>query len=732
MQPELKSEKTPYHLIIIFLMLSITIWTGGFFYYMHEKERITKQEQKELTAIADLKVKQITDWRNERLGDATQIFSNHLIINEIQKWLRNPSLSIYKREILEWLTSIQKFYGYQNILLIDAKGNIRLSVRDEKDLLGLEARRLSAKTIKDRKIIFSDLYRSTVSNVIRLGLFVPIIPLDKERIPVGLIVLRIDPYKFLYPLIQLWPTPTKTAETLLVRREGNDVVFLNELRYKKDTALSLKISMSEKHLPAVVATQGYQGTFEGKDYRGVPVLSVLRTIPDTTWFLVAKVDAEEIYTPIREQFWVIALIVTLLIFSSGTGIGFIYRHQQAEFYRRQYEMEHRHSALLERFEYLTRHANDIILLADDNYKIVEANERAMQSYGYDRDELLQLQLTDLRTAKAGELFDAQMEEVKTRNGFVFETQHQRKDGTTFPIEVSSRVIAVEGKKFYQYIIRDISERKQAEEALRKAHDELGTRVEERTAELTTVNKELEAFSYSVSHDLRAPLRHIVGFVNLLEQEKRPMLDKEGIAYMDTISRSAKRMGDLIDDLLAFSRMGRFEMKKTEVNTKELVEEVIRELEGETQARNIQWIIGELPEAYGDPQMLRLVFINLISNALKFTRNREQANIEVGCYQENPPSPPFDKGGKEGFIDKDKEIVFYVKDDGVGFDMQYVDKLFGVFQRLHRVEEFEGTGVGLANVRRIIHRHGGKTWAEGSVGNGATFYFSLPKERRANV
>ncbi len=231
---------------------------------------------------------------------------------------------------------------------------------------------------------------------------------------------------------------------------------------------------------------------------------------------------------------------------------------------------------------------------------------------------------------------------------------------------------------------------------------------ERTAQLEAANKELESFSYSVSHDLRAPLRHVTGFALLLQKKGASVLDEKTLHYLDTISESAKQMGILIDDLLAFSRIGRSELKRSKMHLGTLVQAVLKDFEEETKGRDIAWKVGELPEVSCDGSMLRLVFINLISNALKFTRPRSRTEIEIGSISE-----------------KD-EFIFFVRDNGVGFDPQYQDKLFGVFQRLHHQDEFEGTGIGLANVRRLIHRHGGKTWADSQIDNGATFYFSLPK------
>jgi signal transduction histidine kinase len=246
-------------------------------------------------------------------------------------------------------------------------------------------------------------------------------------------------------------------------------------------------------------------------------------------------------------------------------------------------------------------------------------------------------------------------------------------------------------------------------SLKRNSQKLEREVTERTAQLAEKNEELESFSYSVSHDLRSPLRHIHGYLELLQENAAATLDEDSRHYMTTIFAETQRMSTLIDDLLSFSLMGRKEMSMTAVNLGGLVADVVREMAPETEGRDIDWHIADLPVVTGDRAMLHVVLVNLISNALKYSSKRAQARIEIGTL-------PGDGS----------ETIVYVRDNGAGFDMKYRDKLFGVFQRLHRIEEFHGTGIGLANVFRVISRHGGRTWAEGKLDEGATFYFSLPK------
>ena len=258
--------------------------------------------------------------------------------------------------------------------------------------------------------------------------------------------------------------------------------------------------------------------------------------------------------------------------------------------------------------------------------------------------------------------------------------------------------------------QDVTERKKIEEKIRKLNLELEDKVLLRTTQLEASNKELEAFTYSVSHDLRAPLRHINGYVDLLNTKYFDQLPEKAQHYLTTVSNAAKQMGTLIDDLLQFSRTGRQEVHMEKVDCNQIIKGVIEKLTPLIKNRNIIWEIETLPLVFVDPSLIFQVWINLIDNALKYSRTKSLSKISIG------------------FTETDSEYCFFIKDNGVGFDMRYAHKLFGVFQRLHSQKEFEGTGIGLANIQRIIHKHKGKVWAEAELDKGAVFYFSLPKNR----
>ena len=365
---------------------------------------------------------------------------------------------------------------------------------------------------------------------------------------------------------------------------------------------------------------------------------------------------------------------------------------------------------------LFENSPDAIILVDQAGRIVRVNTRAEALFGYTRAELegqsVETLIPERHRARHGGQLAGYFAAPRIRETSAgLELFARRKDGSEFPADIMLSPLQTDEGSYALAVIRDITIRKEEEEHIQNLNEEL----KQRANLLEVANKELEAFSYSVSHDLRAPLRHIHGFVELLQKSPALQGDESGHRYMGVIAGAAKQMGRLIDDLLAFSRTGRAEMHPVRINMREMVDQVIRDLDLECRDRRVTWEIKPLPTTMGDPNLLRLVWVNLLDNALKYTRPRQEAKIEIGQMAGDGKDPAG--GGRE--------MVFYVRDNGVGFDMQYASKLFGVFQRLHRPEAFEGTGIGLANVQRIVHRHGGRVWAEGQVDSGATFYFSLP-------
>ncbi|HUR57785.1 MAG TPA: PAS domain S-box protein, partial [Opitutaceae bacterium] len=371
----------------------------------------------------------------------------------------------------------------------------------------------------------------------------------------------------------------------------------------------------------------------------------------------------------------------------------------------------------ERFRLLVEGVEDYaIYMLDTHGRITTWNAGAQRIEGYRAPEIIGRRFHRFYTTEDVERKKPdQALAVATAEGrFHDERWLVRKDGTQFWASFVITALRDENGKLtgFSTIARDITKRKHAEDEIRRLNSELERQVQERTAELQAAYQEMEAFSYSISHDLRAPLIHIAGFVEMLRAELGPSLDDKSRRHLQTICDSSEHMGRMIADLLTFSRIGRTEMHKVRLNFTDLIKDVQRELQPYLKERKITWVIPELPDIIGDPFLMRQALVNLLGNAVKFTRPRPEARIEVG------------------YTATDKENIFHIRDNGVGFDMKYSAKLFGVFQRLHAASEFEGTGIGLANVRRIIQRHGGRTWAEGTVNGGATVFFSLPSEEKS--
>ena len=694
---------------LAFVVFALLAAGAGILSYLNQRADHVGRRRDELASILKLKTDQITRWRAERLADAAFLQDNATLADLAERCLREPTPE--NAEVIgAWLKPIWQNREYARMVLYGPDGSPVLE-------LGAQGRRWPrhpaqqvAAIARHGAVVFGDLHEEEGSPNIQLDLWAPLgFGLGSlGRGTTGALLLSIDPYVFLFPLVRDWPTPSETAETLIVRREGDEVVYLNDLRHKADAAFALRFPLTRRDLPATRAVLEGPGSGEGIDYRGERVLATWAPISSTGWSMVCKVDWSEIARPLLRQALYLALIVTLVLLSGGLAAMLFWRSRHARYQAVLRRMDEERERLDQRLHQLSRYANDAIVIADREWRVVDANEKAQSVYGYSRDELLSMSMPDFRLPEPIARQQDEMRRLELQGGGIIETVHRRKDGSRFPVEISIRLVDTASGRYIMGIIRDITERRAAEEEIRTLNDALEERVRQRTAQLETANRELEAFSYSVSHDLRAPLRAIDGFTRILEEDHGAPLDAEARRLLRVIQDNSLRMSRLIEDLLAFSRVGRHELRLASIDMEALARSVVPQLPAHAGRNDASIDIGALPPAWADEGLVRQVVANLLDNALKFSSHSGAPRISVD-------------GREEG-----RFVVYTVRDNGVGFDMAYSGKLFGVFQRLHAQEEFSGTGVGLAIVQRIVVRHGGRVWAESEPGHGASFSFSLPR------
>jgi PAS domain S-box-containing protein len=444
--------------------------------------------RRELEAIADLKAGQIADWLKERRSNAELAWHNQ----QLRSLLAEPGNVAVREQVRQWMAVLRQAYDYAAVALFDARATLVLAVPADAAVQNPHNAAHVHAALASREVLFNDLHLVQPDGPIELSFGVPVRDRAQPGQPAaGVLMLMVDPQRFLYPLVQDWPVPSATAETLLVRREGEDVLFLNELRHWPGTALKLRRPVNEPRLPAAMAGRGQLGTVEGVDYRGLPVVSVLRAIRDAPWLMVAKVDEAEVYAPLRRQALLAGGAIGGLILAAALGLGWLRQRQAAARLARELAAERERKSLAERVAHLMQQANDIILITDATGRIVEANERAVQSYGYPLADLLRLTVADLRTPEERGEFAGQLARVKEEGALRLETMHQRRDGSVFPMEASVRCIESDGVTRHLAIVRDLTERKQAEAALHALNADLERRIEQRTQAIRALEARLD-------------------------------------------------------------------------------------------------------------------------------------------------------------------------------------------------------------------------------------------------
>jgi PAS domain S-box-containing protein len=453
-------------LLLVFVILAAGIIAAGGLLYRSQRDSCRTEAEHKLAAIVDLKVSELSMWRKDCLEKAGIFYKNSAFSALVRRSIERPQDSSLQEELRTWIGHFQVSKQYDRVALFDAEGNQWMSFPDAEKPHSTLTLQKASEVLRSGQLTFADFYPDEHTKKVYLCLFVPILDGPSGGRPLGVLMLRIDPNAYLYPFIQRWPMPSETAETLLIRREGNEAVFLNELKFQKNTALALRVSLDNTNLPAVKAALGQEGIIEGLDYRGVPGLAAVARVPDSPWFMVARMDAAEVYAPMRERLWLTVFFVVALLFGAAAAAGFLWRRQHAALYREKYETEHKYRAIVEA-------SADGILMADIETKILMyPNPALCRMLGYTEQELRTMGVADIPQKDTLHNSLAEFERLARDEGkgLAQDIPCLRKDGTVVYADINTTHATIGGRNCLVGVFRDITERKQAEKALRESEE----------------------------------------------------------------------------------------------------------------------------------------------------------------------------------------------------------------------------------------------------------------------
>jgi len=688
-------------LLVTYFLLAAGLFAVGHFNYQGYVQQVKAEGNRELYAVIDLKVQDLERWRKERLADAQVFHGNAHFTQLVAAFLAQPQAPALRQRLWTWLDHVQRAYDYEQVWLADATGLpllvAPLAPLTEAEICLPEGMRLSDASAP----ILVDYHLAPGNHKGHMAVLTPL-RREGESEPLAYLVFRIDPAAGLWQQVGAWPGLSDSAELLLGSRHKAEMRILNPLRFPAAKDFDMGESLLHQALTADLLTATKQPTLlEGRDYRGVEVIAAVRTVPASPWFLIAKIDREELYAPLEARLWQTIIMIILLLTFSGLLLVAIARQQRARHLRLHLEANAALLASELRFKSLIDNA-PVAIFINRNDTIVEANQACLTLFGADtRTQLIGSNPFDRFHPEVHpwvqQCFAAADDEHVAKTSR--ETKIIRRDGVEVAVELTVAPFAEHALRAHHVVLRDITPLKASLNALKESQEELHQR-----------NAELVRFTYTASHDLKSPLVTIQTFLGYLEQDLAREATEDIAKDLHFIRTAADKMARLLEELLTLSRVGRRIAEEIDAPLRAIVEEALALVAGRLGEAAITLTLpSQAIIVRGDRARLVDLLQNLLDNAVKFMGEQGTPHIEVGAEPQAAT------------------LLLWVRDNGMGIEARYLDKVFGLFEKLDA--HGDGVGMGLAIVRRIVEVHGGRIWAESAgLGRGTTFFFTLPRDR----